>query len=153
LNGHPTLVLGGDLDASSNSIAVQIASSLQIGDLVQIDSEVMVIQDSAADNLSFKVTRGAYGTSAVIHSSGSAVYSLEKKTFVMPFAKEFFGSPASGSYAYPVYLPDVRLATSELFMTNSKGNSDVARKSFTSTTSGGLRTLYGGQLTIQVEGL
>ena len=37
-------------------------------------------------------------------------------------------------------------------MTNSRGNSSVAAESFTSTTDLGLRSLLGGQLTIQVEG-
>jgi len=62
------------------------------------------------------------------------------------------GSPASGSYAYPVTSPDVRIAAAELFMTNSQGTSGVARESFTATTDVGLRTLSGGQLSIQVEG-
>jgi hypothetical protein len=70
----------------------------------------------------------------------------------MAFARDFFGSPASGSYAYPVAIPDVRIASAELFVTNSRGNSPVAVQAFTATTDLGLRTLSGGQLTIQVEG-
>ena len=38
----------------------------------------------------------------------------------MAFAQDFFGSPASGSYAYPITIPDVRIAAAELFMTNSQ---------------------------------
>ena len=49
-------------------------------------------------------------------------------------------------------FPDVRIAAAELFMTNSRGNSSVAAESFTSITDFGLRSLLGGQLTIQVEG-
>ena len=76
----------------------------------------------------------------------------QKKIFILPFAQDFFGSPASGSYAFPITIPDVRIAAAELFMTNSRGNSSVAAESFTDTTDLGLRTLSGGQLTIQVEG-
>jgi hypothetical protein len=70
----------------------------------------------------------------------------------MAFAQDFFGSPASGSYAFPITIPDVRIAAAALYMTNSRGNSSVAEESFTSTTDEGLRTLLGGQLTIQIEG-
>jgi hypothetical protein len=80
------------------------------------------------------------------------VYLLEKKIFIMAFAQDFFGSPASGSYAFPITIPDVRIAAADLFMTNSRGNSSVAEESFTNTTDLGLRSLLGGQLTIQVEG-
>src|SRR5258708_13518511 len=71
----------------------------------------------------------------------------------MPFAGDFFGSPASGSYAYRVAVPDVRIATAELFLTNSRGNGSVSRRSYGATVDLGLRTLSGGQLSIQVEGL
>ena len=37
-------------------------------------------------------------------------------------------------------------------MSNSRGNSSVAAESFTSSTDLGLRSLLGGQITIQVEG-
>src|SRR5260370_1419851 len=70
----------------------------------------------------------------------------------MPFVRNFFGSPASGSYSYQAFLPDVRIATASLFMTNSQGNSDVYRIAFTATVDQGLRTLSGGQFSIQVEG-
>ncbi len=103
--------------------------------------------------MAFQVTRGTYSTTAAIHISPVAVYFLQKKTFVMGFARQFFGSPSSGSYAYPVFLPDARIGTAELFMTNSIGNSDVTRQSFTSTVETGIRTLSGGQLSIQVEGI
>jgi hypothetical protein len=51
-----------------------------------------------------------------------------------------------------VSIADVRVAAAELFVTNSQGSSDVARRAFTATTDFGLRTLSGGQFSIQVEG-
>ena len=98
------------------------------------------------------VARASHSTSAAAHAAETGVYILAEKIFVMPFAQEFFGSPASGSYAFPITIPDVRIAAAELFVTNSQGNSSVAAESFTSTTDYGLRSLLGGQLTIQVEG-
>jgi hypothetical protein len=75
-----------------------------------------------------------------------------RKIFILPFSRDFFGSPSSGSYSCPIYLPEARVASAELFVTNGKGNSPTAVKQFTGTTSEGLRTLSGGQISIQVEG-
>ena len=71
---------------------------------------------------------------------------------MIPFAKDFFGSPASGSFAYPVFLPDARIAAAEMYVTNSRGNGETGKVHFTASVDRGIRTLSGGQLTIQVEG-
>ena len=42
---------------------------------------------------------------------------------IAPFPADFFGSPYSGSWTFPVTLPDVRIASAEMFVTNRKGNS------------------------------
>jgi hypothetical protein len=112
----------------------------------------MVVQTTVTSGTTISVTRASHGTTAAAHASGTGVYILEEKIFILPFAQDFFGSPASGSYAFPITIPDVRIAAAELFMTNSRGNSSVATESFTNTTDLGLRSLLGGQLTIQVEG-
>jgi hypothetical protein len=134
------------------TIALGTGVSAQAGDLVQIDSEILAVAAAVSSNTSVTVTRGAENTTAAAHAAEAPVYFLAKRTFVMPFARDFMGSPASGSYAYPVVMPDVRIAAAELFMTNSQGNSNVGRQALTATTDLGLRTLSGGQLSIQVEG-
>jgi len=126
--------------------------SVQAGDLIQIEAEIMVVQQSVDAATSIQVSRGSHGSSATGHSTQAATYVLSKKTFIMAFPLDFFGSPASGSYAFPVAIPEVRIGAAELFMTNAKGNSPVAAQSFTGTSDLGLRTLSGGQLSIQVEG-
>ena len=147
-----SVVLGADLDNVSTTVTLANATSVQLGALVQMDAEVMSVQQVPSGLGPLTVTRGAQGSVASAHAIGSSVYVLERKIFVLPFARDFFGSLASGSYAYPVYLPDARIAYAELFMTNSRGNSDVTRKAW-STTDQGLRTLSGGQLSMQVEGM
>ena len=153
LNTPSSFSLATALDTATTTVVLKASATVKAGDLIEIDAEVMIAAATSGGSGTLQVTRGGYGTTAATHAAGVAVYLLEKKTFVMPFARQFFGSPASGSYAYPVYLPDVRIATAELFMTNSLGNSDVTRVSFTSSTDQGLRTLSGGQLSIQVEGI
>ena len=151
LNGPSSIALSAAIAATDTTITLTSAVSVQPGDLIQIESEVVVVLLAVNNGTSCQVTRGAYGSTAVAHTA-QTVYLLVKKTFVMPFARDFFGSPASGSYAYPVVVPDVRIATAELFLTNSRGNSSVFRRSYGATVDLGLRTLSGGQLSIQVEG-
>jgi Putative phage tail protein len=152
LNGPSTILLSAAMSVSGASLSLATAVSASSGALLQIDAEVMVVQQNLTNSTTVPVTRASHGTTAVAHAVGTGVYLLEEKIFIMPFAEEFFGSPASGSYAFPITIPDVRIAAGELFMTNSKGNSSVAAESFTNTTDLGLRSLLGGQLTIQIEG-
>jgi hypothetical protein len=152
LNGPSTILLSAAMGASASSLSVGTAVSASSGSLLQIDAEVMIVQQNLTNSTTVPVTRASHGTTAVAHTAETGVYLLEEKIFVMPFAQDFFGSPASGSYAFPITIPDVRIAAAELFMTNSRGNSSVAAESFTDTTDLGLRSLLGGQLTIQIEG-
>jgi Putative phage tail protein len=152
LSTPTTLGLSAALLAADTVVSLNALGNSQAGDFIQIDSEVMLVQQIASDKLSYQVTRGLEGMLAANHAAQAPVFELAKKTFIMPFVRDFFGSPAGGSYAYSVYLPDVRIAVAELFMTNGRGNSDVARDFFTLTVDNGMRTLSGGQLSIQVEG-
>ncbi len=152
LNGPSSLALSTQVAESDAAISLSTAVSAQAGDLVQIESEIMSVAQAVTSQGVVAVSRGSHGTTAAPHAVTCGVYFLTRKTFVMPFARDFFGSPASGSYSYRIVLPDVRIAASELFVTNSKGNGEVTRQSLTATTDLGLRTLSGGQLSIQVEG-
>ncbi len=152
LNGPSTVTLSAAMGTTDSSFTITTAGSAQAGDLVQIDSEILVVQQAVTTGTTFQVARGSRGTAAANHVLHVGVYFLARKTFILPFVQDFFGSPASGSYAYPIAIPDVRLAAADLFVTNSRGNSPVAMQSFTGTTDLGLRTLSGGQLSIQVEG-
>ena len=49
-------------------------------------------------------------------------------------------------------LPDARIASAELFMTNAIGNSATRATVFTGTSARGIRTLSGGQYSLEVEG-
>ena len=124
-----------------------------LGSLVQIEAEIMVVMQVSNGGLTYAVTRGSHGSTAALHLAQTAVYDLSTRLFILPFVRDFFGSPASGSYLHSIYLPDVRIAAKEMFMTNSRGNGAVARVAVTGTIDNGIRTLSGGQLSIQVEGM
>ncbi|HYL37171.1 MAG TPA: phage tail protein [Bryobacteraceae bacterium] len=152
LNGPSSLLLSAPVSNSDTTLSITTGVSAQAGDLIQIESELMSVQKTVINGSSIQVARGSDGSSAAAHAAQSAVYVLLKKTFIMPFARDFFGSLASGSYAFPIAIPDVRIAAAELFVTNSQGNSPVGRQAVTATTDFGLRSMSGGQLSIQVEG-
>ena len=144
--------LGAALAATDTIVELNTPGPASVGTLLQIGSEVLVVDNVLDGGLRYEVTRGSHGTTAAAQAAGTPVYHLDRNVFVIPFVKDFFGSPASGSFSYPIFLPDVRIAAAELFMTNSRGNSESTRNAFTANTDEGLRTLSGGQLSIQVEG-
>ncbi|MBV8817820.1 MAG: hypothetical protein JO022_05645 [Acidobacteriaceae bacterium] len=153
LTNPSTLSLAADVDDQTKSMTFSSPVTANQGDLIQVENELLAVDDSASSSTTLTIERGSEGSNAASHANGTAVYQLQKKIFVMPFARDFFGSLASGSYAYSVFLPDVRIAAAELFVTNGQGNSPVTRTCLTNTLSMGLRTLSGGQLSIQVEGM
>jgi hypothetical protein len=148
-SGHQLSVAMGTTNTDAQ---LATAGPAQAGDLIQVDAEVMRVTAVLNGGLRYTATRGSHGTMAAAHTAQSAVYHLGRKVFVIPFPRDFFGSPASGSFSYPVFLPDARVAAAEMLVTNSRGNSAVSEENYTGTIDKGLRTLSGGQLTIQVEG-
>jgi len=152
LQGQPATMLANALDAAGAEVDLNQAGSAQAGSFLQIDSEVMLVDAILNNGLGYRVTRGIDGSQAAAHKVPAAVYPLANRTEIAPFPQNFFGSVYSGSWTYPVTLPDVRIASAELFVTNPIGNSPVSFACLTGTMEKGLRTLSGGQYTIQVGG-
>ncbi|HMC60617.1 MAG TPA: hypothetical protein VKJ01_15610, partial [Candidatus Solibacter sp.] len=110
------------------------------------------VEEVQNNGTQYRVTRAMDGSQAAAHAARATVYQLAGKTVVAPFPPDFFGSPYSGNWSYSVALPDVRVASAELFLTNQQGNSPVRGICLTNTVDSGLRTLSGGQYSIQVDG-
>jgi len=152
LNSPSGFALASGVAEQDAVIDLSPAGSAAVGDLVQIEREVLKVTGVQNGGLSYQVARGSHGTTAASHAAATKVYHLEKKVSIAPFSRDFFGSPASGSYAHTVVLPNARVAAAELVVTNLRGNSPAAEKNLTATTDAGLRTLSGGQITLQVDG-
>jgi hypothetical protein len=152
LNAAPTATLAAPATATATQVVVDNPVSLLSGTLIQAGAEVFEVDGAVNNSTSIGVLRGAFGTSAVAHNSGAALYVLQARTQIIPFARDFFGSPASGTYSFPIFLPDVRIAAAEMFVTNMRGNSETKRIGLTATTQQGIRTLSGGEITLQVDG-
>lgn len=147
----PSLVsLEAGVEAADTVLALNVPGGAEPSELLQIGAEILEVL--SASGTTYTVVRGALGSSAASHSAGAAVYHLQRTTAVMPFVRGFFGSPASGTFRYSIYLPNVRVGVATLYMLNGFGNGEVGAASFGATVDQGLRTLSGGQISIQVEG-
>ncbi len=148
IEGAPATVLSSGVAIGATTITLPV--SVDPGKAVQIDGEVIVAGNTSAGITT--IQRGMYGTTAATHAAGSLVYQLDEKVAIVPFAKGFFGSPAAGDWKYSLELPNVRLASVELFMTNALGNGAISTLPFTSFVDKGLRSLGGGQYSFQIAG-
>ncbi|MEX2263557.1 MAG: phage tail protein [Bryobacteraceae bacterium] len=139
----------GDADLTLSLTAVTDA---QPSSIVQIDSELMEVEQVGEGGLTLQVVRGVLGSSSALHELNRIVYGLGKRVAIAPLVKGFFGSPASGNWSFPIPLPNARVAAAELFVTNVRGNSEAAVICLTQTVDQGLRTMSGGQISLQYEG-
>lgn len=152
LAGIPSVTISSAISTEDALVSLTGETALKIGDVLQIDAEIMTVT-SATDEGAYEVTRGSHDSGAEAHAADTPVYVLSRGVYILPFVTDFFGSPASGSYLYPIFLPDVRIGAAELFVTNERGDSPTTRISFTNRTNAGIRTLSGGQFSIQVDGI
>jgi hypothetical protein len=152
LLGPPSTVLANALGGADEVLTLDVGGSAQAGTYLQIDGEILSVTAVAANGTQYSVTRGLDGSTAAAHAAGTAVYQLTSQTTIVPFPPDFFGSPYSGSWNYPILLPDVRIGSAELFVTNALGNGPMTGICMTHNQDNGLRTLSGGQYSIQVDG-
>ncbi|MCX6632234.1 MAG: hypothetical protein NTW28_31875 [Candidatus Solibacter sp.] len=152
LRGRPSLKLAQAAGVGDVSLELSAAGDATAGSFVQIDAEVIRVDAVENNGTRYQVTRGMHASPAAAHDAQTAIYALRSKTAIAAFPPNFFGSPYSGSWSQAVTLPDVRVASAELFVTNRRGNSPVRSSCLTSAVDRGLRTLSGGQYSIQVDG-
>lgn len=150
LSESPTVQLEDVLSEEAVEIQFEGEQSVEANSIIQIEDEIIRVQ--AVENGIATVERGAFGSMPAEHAAATPAYRLERRVFVLPFGRGFFGSPASGSYAHNVILPNVRIVAAEMFVTNKFGNSETKAISYTQTLDRGLRTLSGGQFCLQIDG-
>jgi hypothetical protein len=152
LNGPSATNLAAGIAATDTTVTLNAVSAAQPDDFIQIDAEICQVQSLQGGGLQLTITRGAQGSAAAVHAMGAIVYLLERTTVIPAFVGAFFSSPASAKYSYSVFLPDVRLAAAEFYVSNMYGTSPVMHVPYSASTDGGLRTLSGGQIALQVDG-
>ncbi len=144
--------LSVNLDATGDVVVFSPAGQLSVGQIFQLDQELLEVLSVSVEGDAAQVLRGSHESVVAEHFAGTALYPLDSRTEILPFGRDFFGSPASGSYAFSVHLPGVRVAGASLYLTNARGNSAVAKSSVTNTLDDGLRSMQGGQVTLQIAG-
>jgi hypothetical protein len=152
LQGAPSTALGSALGTADTTVSLNTPGPGVVGTILQIETELIQITAVSNGGMQYTVQRGVQGSQAAAHALGTPVYHLSSNTVIAPFPEGFFGSPYCGNWNYPVALPDVRVASGQLFVTNQRGNSPTATTLLTHSANSGLRTLSGGQYSIQVDG-
>ncbi len=147
------LTLNAGISPSDTSLTLSAAGPAAAGDLLQIGTEVLQVTDVLNGGLDYDVDRAYCGSTAIAHSSGAEVLHLALRTETVSFRRAFFGTLEQASWAHHAVLPGAKLACSQLQLTNSLGQSPFGDALFTGSIGGGLRSLRGGQLTIQMEGV
>jgi hypothetical protein len=141
------------LDDKSTVVQLnQVRVDAEPGNMIQIDGEIMVISAVDPSSSTYTVARGAMQSIATSHNSGAPVLHLTQATFVLPFAPGFFENRASANYLETFSLPDARIAAAEFYVTNAFGDSAPTQQCYSSPPNVGLRTLSGGQFSLQVNG-
>ena len=140
------------LDSLSTVVTLTSLPSVALGSVIQIDSELMSVILIDAPSNTLVVARAALASAVAPHSAGAAVFVLHASTVVVPFAQNFFSNRASQNFIDTEHFPDMRICGAQFFVTNSFGDSQASQQSYTTLPDGGLRTLSGGQLSLQVAG-
>ncbi len=152
INSPTGYSLTSTIDSVATEISLNIAGVAVEGGIIQIESELMQVVANHSSGMGYTVQRAVLGSIAAAHDSSTPIYHLERKVSIVPFPRNFFGTPASGSYAHTISLPHNRIAAAELFVTNLRGNSPTTNHYYAATDDTGIRTMNGGQIAIQVEG-
>ena len=142
--------LAADLDGNSGTCTPASGATFQLDDVLQIDGELMLVSQASGGTLT--IDRGVLGSTPAAHTNGTAICILARRTCVLPFPEQFFGSPANAAYSFDISIADVRIAAAELSMTNRIGAGPVQAYCYVRTSPLGLRTLCGGQFCFQVTG-
>jgi hypothetical protein len=147
-----TSQLSAPVTAEEMIVTLQQPGPGAIGQMIQVAGEIMQIVEVYGNGLSYKVRRGACSSPAQAHAAGTAVFHLDRTSTVVAFVRDYFSSPASGSFLYTETIKAVRIGAAEFYVTNSVGDSPTARVSYAMLTDGGLRTMEGGQYAVQMDG-
>ncbi|MBV9763115.1 MAG: hypothetical protein JO340_21310 [Acidobacteriaceae bacterium] len=152
LNTPSGYSLAAAVDISTTTLSLVAVATPSVGQIIQVGSELMTVLSANTAANTYSVVRAALGSTATTHNAGDLVLHLNATSTVAPFAADFFENRASLNYLHTLSLPDVRICAAEFYVTNSFGNSQAQQTCYTLQPDGGLRTLSGGQLSMQISG-
>lgn len=147
---RPSTSLAAPVAANDNGISVASGTSLSLGQVLQVGLELMIVT-GPMDSVTYlyPVDRNALTTNRTAHGAGEIVLALQQTSLVLPFERGFFENAALVNYLHTVSMPDRRVFAAQMFMTNVFGDGQTATSSYLAAP---LRTLSGGQFSLQVAG-
>jgi hypothetical protein len=143
-------ILGAALDSSNSSVLLSETGSAYVGQIIQIGTELMTVLSNDAAANTYVVGRGTLGSAATMHNPGDSILHLTLSTVVVPFALNFFSNRAALNFTHTLTIPDIRICAAQFYVTNAFGDSQGKQSCYTTGPDGGLRTLSGGQFSVQV---
>ena len=149
---EPVPLLATGIAATDSTFVLSPNPAFEPPQYVAVEQEIVRLTAPTADGTGFAIDRAIDTTTAAPHNAGVAAFPLKRLTTTFPFIENFFGTSASGNWTQSIVLANARVCSAEVFVTNSQGNSPVAAAAFTTQVGGGLRTLTGGQVMLQVPG-
>jgi hypothetical protein len=153
LNTPSPFVLATALDATGETVSLNsLPNDPPNSGVIQVGQELMTVRLVDAAAKTYTVERHALGSLAGGHDPGMAVRHLDSSFITVPFAANFFSNRASVNYIHTVSLPDIRVCAAEFVVTNAFGNSQSRQVCYAVEPEGELRTLSGGQFSMQVSG-
>jgi hypothetical protein len=144
--------LAAALSVSDTDLQLGQPSTFSVGDILQTGIELITILSPADSSGVYKVERASLLSSSTPHSAGDSVLLLIRNTLIIPFASGFFENRASQNFVHRVSMPDYRICAAQFYLTNSFGDGEANQTCYLSVTETGLRTLSGGQFSLQVNG-
>lgn len=149
------VALATDIDVAGGTLQLQVSQpfSAYVGLVFQIGNELVSVIDIGPAPNTYQVARNALASFASAHAAGAAVLPLDNSTIMVTFANGYFDNRASSNYLHTESLPDVRVVAASFSVTNAFGNSVLSPASYTQLNGDQLlRTLSGGQFSLQVSG-
>jgi hypothetical protein len=141
------------IDGTSTTVFLNAVAAPQVGTIVLVEQELMSIQGVDSSNKTYQVARGVLGSVPAPHATGAGLLHLTTSATTVPFAANFIENRASVNYLHTISLPDMRICAAEFAVTNALGSSVPNAYCYTGGPDGGLRTLSGGQFSLQVAGM
>jgi hypothetical protein len=144
--------LSAAVDTITTTIVLNHPGPAYVGQVIQVGAELMIVLSTNSATNTYTVVRASLASVAGPHNVGDQVLHLSLSTIVVPFALNFFENRASINFTHTMPMPDVRICAAQLFVTNAFGDSQAKQLCYTTLPDGGLRTLSGGQFSLQVGG-
>ncbi len=152
LSDPSAYTLKSALDMITTQIEIGQTVSLAVGDVLQVGTELMNVLSTPDVNNTCLVKRGFLLSQVESHEAGDSVLLLNQYATIVPFARGFFQNRASQNFAQTINHPDCRVSAAQFYVTNSFGDGSTSAVCYLSPTQNGLRTLSGGQFSVQVGG-